>query len=74
MCKTPLGLVEESAADHQDYKLPPTIDDPASLMELAEVLQSPAHMLPWGVASRSDDQGLVSEDASSSEHATGGRN
>ena len=59
--KTRSGKVLRSTmqriADHQDYKLPPTIDDPASLMELAEVLHSPAQMLPWGVSSRAADAG-----------------
>jgi hypothetical protein len=64
----------QKIADHQDYKQPTTIDDPASLIELAEVLKSPAHMLAWGVAPRSDDQGLAPEEGSPSEHATGGRN
>jgi propionyl-CoA synthetase len=76
--KTRSGKVLRSTmqkiADHQDYKLPPTIDDPASLMELAEVLKSPALMLAWGVAPRPDDQGLASEEGTPSEHATGGRN
>ncbi len=59
--KTRSGKVLRSTmqriADHQDYKVPPTIDDPASLMELAEVLHSPAQMLPWGAASRAVDAG-----------------
>ncbi len=48
--KTRSGKVLRSTmqkiADHQDYKLPPTSDDPASLIELAEVLKSPAHSSP----------------------------
>jgi propionyl-CoA synthetase len=40
----------QKIADHQEYKVPPTIDDAAILMEITDALQSPAVLEAWGLA------------------------
>ncbi|HKM55460.1 MAG TPA: AMP-binding protein [Isosphaeraceae bacterium] len=40
----------QKIADGQEYKVPPTIDDAAILMEITDVLHSPEGLEAWGVA------------------------
>ncbi|MBV8487097.1 MAG: AMP-binding protein, partial [Planctomycetaceae bacterium] len=59
--KTRSGKVLRSTmqkiADGQEYKVPPTIDDAATLMEITDVLHRPEVLEAWGLAPAPDREG-----------------